>query len=857
MPLATVVPPTTHGRPTVRPSDRKDPIIRSPSRDDAHRPTSPASTTATAFTTATAAPTWEEGIVVGSGRLGAVAHGPADAITVSLAHERWFPPVNPRPHAPDLRPRLDAIRRALLAGDPDTATAELMAGARDSGYGDDLVWTDPLGICATLVIRTAGGVADMCRTMDPAGGESAIAWTDVAGGRHALRLVAPRDGSACWLALESDRDSVTVVELGLGAGDTTALYTGGPDASAAVRTSLAGGARGILAAEAGAGDDALRSVTAVDAPGAGSAEGAGSTGGAGGAWEVDGGSARMTVRTGPGATALLRLAVAAGPASAAPTPDGPPATTPAWDELRAAQRATHGRLVAASALDLHGEAPADDADADPHPTTEGLWAAARAGDPAARRRVVEVAYTSGRAAIISSTGELPATLQGVWQGTWRPAWSADYTLNGNVQNGGIASLIPTGTPELARTLLELVLPHLDDFRENARRIYGAEGTLLPARMSTHGRADHFDADYPMPFWQGCGGWILRVAADAVATTGDRGIVDDRLWELAEGVLRFAETATVMVGGVRRLVPSYSPENTPGGERVPAATDATMDVSILRDAARATALLGRARGDDSLDARWAAVVRDLPPYRVADDGTLAEWLDPRWRERIAHRHASQLHPLWDEIDPAFVGDGDESARLRAAAAATVAAKIAWRAEDPTAPPGRMGMAFGLVQVGLAAAALGDGEAALTCVEWLAVDHWGPALTSRHDAGRIFNLDASGGLPALVAAMLLGSDAGSLAVLPALPGAWARGSVTGLRARGGLVVDRLDWDPDGASLTVRRVPGADWLAPAGGTALRLPRAASVRVDGREHDAGARIAFVKDAVRIEIRWLPEPVR
>ncbi|WP_308726748.1 glycoside hydrolase N-terminal domain-containing protein [Clavibacter sp. VKM Ac-2542] len=816
------------------------------SRDDAHRPTSSASTTAPVFTTATAAPTWEEGIVVGSGRLGAVAHGPADAITVSLAHERWFPPVNPRPHAPDLRPRLDEIRSALLAGDPDTATAELMAGARDSDYGDDLVWTDPLGICATLVIRTAGGVADMRRTMDPAGGESAISWTDLAGGRHALRLVAPRDGSACWLALESDRDSVTVVELGLGAGDTTALHTGGPDASAAVRASVAGGTRGTLTAEAGAGDDALRSVTAVDAPGAGSA---------GSAWDVDGGSARTTVRTGPSATALLRLAVAVGPASAAATPEDPPATAPAWDELRAAQRATHGRLVAASALDLRGEAPAGD-DADPAATTEDIWAAARAGDPAARRRVVEVAYLSGRAAIISSTGELPATLQGVWQGTWRPAWSADYTLNGNVQNGGIASLIPTGTPELARTLLELVLPHLDDFRENARRVHGAEGMLLPARMSTHGRADHFDADYPMPFWQGCGGWILRVAADAVATTGDRGIVDDRLWELAEGVLRFAETATVMVDGVRRLVPSYSPENTPGGERVPAATDATMDVAILRDAARATALLGRARGDGSLDARWAAVMRDLPPYRVADDGTLAEWLDPRWPERIAHRHASQLHPLWDEIDPAFVGDGDEAARLRAAAAATVAAKIAWRAEDPTAPPGRMSMAFGLVQVGLAAAALGDAESALTCVEWLAVDHWSPALTSRHDAGRIFNLDASGGLPALVAAMLLGSDAGSIAVLPALPGAWARGSVTGLRARGGLVVDRLGWDPDGASLMVRRVPGADWLAPADGTALRLTRAASVRVDGREHDAGERIAFGEDAVRVDLAWLPEPV-
>ncbi|RIJ45312.1 hypothetical protein DZG00_14935, partial [Clavibacter lycopersici] len=240
--------------------------------------------------------------MVGSGRIGAVAHGPADAITVSLAHERWFPPVNARPHAPDLRPRLDAIRAALLAGDADTASAELLAGARDSGYGDDLVWTDPLGICATLVVRTAGGVAGgaagMRRTMDPVGGEAGIEWTDLTGGRHALRLIAPRDGAACWLALESDRETDTVVELGLGAGDATSWDTGVPDASAAVRASVAGGERGILTAEAGedgadadgAVGGAVRSVTEVDA---------------GTAWDVDGGSARTTVRTGPGATRLL------------------------------------------------------------------------------------------------------------------------------------------------------------------------------------------------------------------------------------------------------------------------------------------------------------------------------------------------------------------------------------------------------------------------------------------------------------------------------------------------------------------------------------------------------------------------
>lgn len=781
-------------------------------------------------------------MIVGSGRIGAVAHGPADAITVSLAHERWFPPVNARPHAPDLRPRLDAIRRALLAGDADTATAELMAGARDDGYGDDLVWTDPLGICATLVIRTPGGAVGLRRSIDPAGGEVAITWTDGDGGRHALRMVAPRadggtsDGGALWIALESDREHDVEIELGLGAGDATSLDTGVPDASAAVRASVAGGARGILTAEAGDGAVAVRSVTAVDA---------------GAAWDEADGSARATIRVHPGAPRLVRVAVATGPADATPPP-GASAVVPAWEDLRAAQRATHGRLVGASTLDLDGAAPAAPLPTAPtDPDTEAIWAAARAGDAAARRRVLEIAYLSGRANIVAATGELPPTLQGVWQGTWRPAWSADYTLNGNVQDGAMAGMIATGTPELARSLLALVLPHLDDFRENARRVFGAEGMLLPARMSTHGRADHLDADYPHPFWIGCGGWILRVAADAVSATGDRGIVDDRLWELAAGVLRFAETATVTVDGVRRLVPSYSPENTPRGERVPAATDATMDVAILRDAARATALLGRARGDASLDARWDAVVRDLPPYRVADDGTLAEWLDPRWPEEVAHRHASQLHPVGTGTDPAFHGDGAEAVRLRAAAGRTVAAKIAWRAEDPTAPPGRMEMAFGLVQVGRAAAALGDAEAALTCAEWLAVEHWSPTLTTRHDAGRIFNLDASGGLPGLVAAMLLGSDEGSLTVLPAVPAAWPRGSATGLRARGGLVVDRLAWDPEGATLVVRRLPAAAWLAPEGGTALRLPRAATVRVDGAAHDTAGPLVIGEEPVRVEVGW------
>ncbi|PPH19273.1 glycoside hydrolase family 95-like protein [Rathayibacter sp. AY1F8] len=807
------------------PRARKEPIIAPIAGALSRTPT---------LVTATAAPTWEEGLIVGSGRVGAVVHGPADALTVSLAHERYFLPVNARPAAPDLAPVRDELRSALLAGDADAASDLLERGARASGYDGGLIWTDPLGLCATLSIRTAGGVASSRRLLDPLLGEVAVEWTDLDGGRHAVRLIAPHGGESVRLRVESERDGESTVELGLGAGDATSFDTGAPDASAVVEATVEGGAVGRLLAVAGTGSaetggERIRATV---------------TAATGAPWDVEGVVTRSTVPVAAGAGALLRvdLSLAGGEPTGRERAGGEPTSgDTSWEELREAQRHGHGRLVGASSLDLAGASSAV--------LTEDLWEEARAGDEGARRRVVELAYLSGRANIVASTGELPPTLQGVWQGTWRPAWSADYTLNGNVQNGAMAGMIPTGTPELALSILELVLPHLDDYRDNARLVYGSEGMLLPSRMSTHGRADHFAASYPHLFWTGCGGWVLRLAADAVAATGDRGIVDDRLWELAEGVLRFAETGTTVVDGVRRIVPSYSPENTPGGARSPIAVDATIDVAVLRDAARATALLGRARGDDSLDERWARVVAELPEYRVAEDGTLAEWIDPRFAEEIAHRHASQLYPLWYAGDAAFEGPGASAVRLRAAAAATVAAKIAWRAEAPTAPPGRMEMAFGLVQVGVAAAALGDAEAALTCAEWLAVEHWSPTLTTRHDAGRIFNLDASGGLPGLVAAMLLGSDDETLTVLPALPSAWARGAVTGLRARGGVVVDRLEWSPGRASLWVRRVPSAEWLAPAGGTRVRTLRDAVLRVDGREVSGGLELGA--EAVRVDVEW------
>ncbi|MBT8226405.1 MAG: hypothetical protein HKP61_06780, partial [Dactylosporangium sp.] len=105
-----------------------------------------------------------------------------------------------------------------------------------------------------------------------------------------------------------------------------------------------------------------------------------------------------------------------------------------------------------------------------------------------------------------------------------------------------------------------------------------------------------------------------------------------------------------------------------------------------------------------------------------------------------------------------------------------------------------MAFGLVQLGLAAARLGMADTAHRIVTALAARYWRPSLVSTHNAGAIFNVDICGGFVALVLAMLVGSGRDTLDLLPALPSAWERGEVGGIAGCDQVTVARLAWTPE---------------------------------------------------------------
>ena len=404
----------------------------------------------------------------------------------------------------------------------------------------------------------------------------------------------------------------------------------------------------------------------------------------------------------------------------------------------------------------------------------------------------------GRYLLLASSGfgcARPANLQGVWNGDYAPAWGATYFFDENVELM-YAQALAGGLPETLLPLFDLVDRFRDDFRANARRLYGCRGVLLPVFMGDRsGLKDNFQPH--CVYWTGAAAWIAASYFDYWLWTGDRAFLRDRAFPfLGEAALFYEDFLVEGPDGLLHASPAISPENRPtvdGRAESGVCADPTMEIALARELlANALAAAAELGAEDARTARWREMLAKLPPYRTNERGALCEWIDARFGDNDRHRHLSHLYPLFPgrEIAP------HRDPALFEAARRAAEARLATGLPDQTG--------WSLAHLACVWARLGEGDRALGCLELLLRCCTGPNLFTRHNdwrgmgvtlemlhgASPPVQLDAAFGFRAAVQEMILQSDGSALRLLPALPRAWTRGRAAGLRAPGGVRVD-VEW------------------------------------------------------------------
>lgn len=707
---------------------------------------------------------WEDAFLSGNGHHGAMVYGdPVDDRVIVNHHTLVRPNGSEHLRPPELSAELGPLQSALLAG--YTEAAERF------GAGRPLVWVQPFHPAFQTRVRRSGAETGM--GMGTGSGTGTGTGTGEGDG---ARVSGP---PAAPEAVSYRRD------LDFTSGETTAssghwrsrvfvsraddvvaqLITGpAPDVEVSLDPALPGAPAGL-----GIGRSTVliphgaRLTLRLRYPGSElSCIGVTTLRAEGGTVSVAGDGVRVT-----GARSLLLLTrVHRGPGypdTALPDPD--------YDTLLARHVPLHETAFARCVLSLHDEEP----DRQSLPGSELLH---HPDSPALLERL----FAAGRYHLLSASGLLPPRLTGLWTGDWDTAWSGAFTTNANL-NLQLASAAAADLPEVLDAHTRLIQGQLEHWRENARALFGARGIVAPSHSDGEsGHTRHFQRAYPLHLWTAGADWLLQPLLEHASATG---VVPDSLVSACVEVADFYSDFLTRRGpdGSVAIVPSYSPENRPANASW-GTVNATMDIAAARHALTTAAALAPAHPDAD---QWRSLAGRLPEYLVNADGALAEWAWPGLRETYDHRHLSHLYPVWplDEINPY------DTPRLAGAAHRALALR---GSENDSA--------HGHLHHALVAARLRDGSrvsSALASV--LAGEFFHDSLMSAHYPDRdVYNADAAHALPAVVLEMLVQSAPGRLVLLPALPAAYPRGSLRGVRTRFGAALD-LSWTPDEVSAVLR--------------------------------------------------------
>ncbi len=717
---------------------------------------------------------WRDALPSGNGEIGASVYGGVHNETIMFTHNRlWWKAKTPS--LPDVSDSLPKVRQLLLDNKPFDADTILSDRLTELGY--DAQIAVPLPLCdISLTMHTEHAFSNYKRYLDMQTGEITVSWTD--GTKNMTRKVfVSRSQDIVALNIKETSGSNFNCDLKVIQHDTNDIPKGITDFVTYLPEVIENDYDGEFVTFICKKDD-------------------GETYGAVAKYVNDDGqlifdNGAVTVKNVSALTVLVKVFV--GDISQVDgLKQGLKNMPTDYTFLLQEHTEIHNSLLTSATLDLFSDTE----------NTSNEMLLRTAYKDVMSLEMVEKMWLYGRYLLISSSKEecgLPCHLYGLWCGSYEGLWAFNMA-NENIQMMYWHAL-SGNMPSTLMALFDYVDSMMDDFKTNAKNLYGCRGIFIPAPTTPEsGLLKHV---YPhIIHFTAAAAWIAQHYFDYYLFTLDKDFLKHRALPFMEQVALFYEDFLIEdEHGFLMVIPSNSPENTPSNYwqndddllvAMETTINATIDIAVVKELLtniiRGSELCGC--NDDKIS-KWETMLSKLPRYEINEDGALKEWIHDFYKDNYHHRHQSHIYPFFPGSE---IREG-KNTELYEATVKAIDKRLVIGLHEQTG--------WSLAHMANVYARMKNGDSALDCLNYIAKSCVLSNFFTVHNDWRNMGiglktpkespvqLDANMGFCSAINEMLLQSYDNTILILPALPTFFSKGEVKNLCTIGNIKVSIL-WD-----------------------------------------------------------------